>query len=120
MTMTLDPPHTAPQSSTITADVDGRRGDDECQASAGAFLRELIGAAPEHLVWDGNHHLQGHAHCGGRELVLIASRDASHRPVVMTVEDWDTIRHSFGCDRAQLLRSSSIESRGRLLEVLAA
>jgi hypothetical protein len=97
-----------------------RRADGECQANADQFLRGLFGAAPDDLVWDDVHHLQGHAHCAGREIIVIAARDASHRPVVLTVEDWDTIRHSFGCDRRELLRNSSIDSHSRFLEVLAA
>ena len=96
-----------------------RRDDVECQASAGAFLAELIGEAPDDLIWDGKHQLQGHAHWGGREIIVIAARDAAHRPVVLTVEDWDTIRHSIGFDRGQLLRSSAIVSHSRFVEVLA-
>jgi hypothetical protein len=110
MTMTMDHPATIqPQ----------RRDDAECQISAGRFLAELIGGAPHDLVWDGDHHLQGHAHCAGREIVVIASRDAAHRPVVLTVEDWNTIRRSFGCDRSQLLRRSAIVNHSGLMQVLA-
>jgi hypothetical protein len=112
MTMTMDHP-----AATIRPE---RRNDLECQASAGRFLTELIGAAPDDLIWDGKHHLQGHARCAGREIIVIASRDEAHRPVVLTVEDWDTIRHSFGCDRGQLLRTSAIESHNRFMQVLAA
>jgi len=116
MTMTMD--HTEHTEHTDAAHGE-RRGDAECQISASAFLAELIGAAPDDLIWDGKHHLQGHAHWGGREIIVIAARDAVHRPVVLTVEDWDTIRHSFGCDRGQLLRSAAIDSHSRFVEVLA-
>jgi hypothetical protein len=97
-----------------------RRDDDECQASASQFLRELIGAEPDDLLWDVEHHLQGHAHWSGREIIVIASRDDSHRPVVLTAEDWDTIRHSFGYDRGELLRRSAIQTHSRFVEALAA
>ena len=97
-----------------------RRGDDECQASAREFLRELIGSVPDDLLWDGDHHLQGHAHWSGREIIVIAPRDEEHRPVVLTVEDWDTIRHSLGPDRGELLRRSAIQTHSRFVEALAA
>jgi hypothetical protein len=97
-----------------------RLADDECQASARQFLHELIGGEPDDLVWDGDHRLQGHAHWSGREIIVIAARDDVHRPVVLTVEDWDTIRHSFGCDRSELLRHSAIQTHTRFVEALAA
>jgi hypothetical protein len=96
-----------------------QRSDGDCQSSAGEYLCSLIGAAPDDLLWDDVHHLQGHAHCRGHEIIVIASRDSSHHALVMTVEDWDTIRHSFGRDRRELLRTCSIESHSRFLEVLA-
>ena len=95
-----------------------RRDDDECQQSAVEFLRLLIGAEPDDLVWDGDHHLQGHAHWSGREIIVIASRDEAHHPVVLTAEDWDTIRHSFGFDRGELLRRSAIQTRSRFVAAL--
>ncbi|MCU1360533.1 MAG: hypothetical protein JWN99_1822 [Ilumatobacteraceae bacterium] len=96
------------------------RPDSDCQNSAGEYLRDLIGAPPDDLLWDDVHHLQGHARCSGREIIVIAARDSAHEPLVVTVEDWDTIRHSFGRDRGELLRNSAILSHSRFLEVLAA
>ena len=119
MTMTME--HTDQMEATrhTAASHPQRRDDVECQTTAGAFLTELIGAAPDDLIWDCKHHLQGHAHWGGREIIVIAARDEAHRPVVLTAEDWDTIQHSFGCDRGQLLRSAAIDSHSRFVEVLA-
>jgi hypothetical protein len=98
----------------------GRRADDECQTSAGDFLRSLIGAAPDDLLWDDIHHLQGHAHCSGREIIVIASRDSSHHPLVLTLADWETIRRADSSERGALLRTCAIDSHTRLLEALAA
>lgn len=97
-----------------------RCSDEVCQSSAGEYLSDLLGAAPDDLLWDDVHHLQGHAHCAGHEIIVIASRDAAHHALVVTVDDWNNIRHSFGRDRAELLRAASIESHSRFLEVLAA
>lgn len=96
-----------------------RRDDYECQTDANAFLTDVMGAPPEDLQWDTIHHLQGHTHCSGRPLVVIASRDESHHALVLTLEDWDTIRRSDGCTRADMLRECAIENHTRLLDVLA-
>jgi hypothetical protein len=97
-----------------------RRNDLECQCSAGAFLTELIGAAPDDLRWDDTHHLQGHAHCGGREIVVIAARDTIHHAVVLTAEDWDAVRIATPDERAAILRDRAIDSHRRLIQTLAA
>ena len=77
-----------------TADAVGRvpSPDTECHARAHEFLVGLIGSAPDDLTWDDTHRLQGHAHLGGRELVVIAPRDNAHSPVVLTTQDWDQVR----------------------------
>lgn len=95
-----------------------RRDDLTCQCSAGAFLAELIGSAPDDLRWDGTHHLQGHAHCAGREIVVIAGRDTAHHAVVLTAEDWDAVRIAAPAERAIMLRTCSIDSHRRLVETL--
>jgi hypothetical protein len=94
--------------------------DGECQASATDYLRNLIGAPPDDLMWDDVHHLQGHARCSGREIIVIAARDTQHHTLVLTLEDWETIRHADSADRRALLRDYAIESHTRLLEVLKA
>ena len=110
MTMTMEV-----QASSAT-----RRDDSECQIDASAFLTDLLGSAPDDLRWDSIHHLQGHTHLAGHNLVVIASRDNSHHTIVLTLEDWDTIRRSDGADRRELLCKCAIESHARLLEVIAA
>lgn len=97
----------------------GRRGDAECQTEAGQFLAELMGATPHDLCWDNIHHLQGHAHCLGRPLVIIAARDTTHHTLVLTLEDWESIRRAEHDDRPSMLRACAIESHARLLEAIA-
>jgi hypothetical protein len=99
--------------------VTGRRDDRECQINATEFLTGLLGAAPDDLRWDDDHHLQGHAHSAGHEIVVIAPRDNAHHTLVFTPEDWDAIRHSATCDRDVMLRTCAIESHARLAELLA-
>ena len=96
----------------------GRREDVECQAAAGEYLRALIGAAPDDLVWDAYHHLQGHAHCAGREVILIAARDLEHCPLVLTPQDWNGIRRTSGEERIELMRSCAISTHVRFMNML--
>ena len=56
------------------------------RARAYDFLVGLMGVAPDVLTWDSTHRLQGHAHHHGHELVVIATHEASHKPVVLKVE----------------------------------
>jgi hypothetical protein len=79
----------------------------------------LLGKAPDALLWDERHHLQGHAHVHGHELVVIASRDEEHHVLVLTPEDWDEIRRAPADRRGELLRRCAIEDRERLTQVLA-
>jgi hypothetical protein len=98
----------------------GHRNDNECQTSAGQYLTDLIGAPPDDLLWDNDHHLQGHAHCHGREIIVIAARDDQHHALVLSPEDWDVIRHDDGSHRGEMMRECAIDSRSRLLAALAA
>jgi hypothetical protein len=43
-------------------------------------------------LWDADHCLQGHADVDGSHLVVIASRDDAHEPVVLSEDDWDAVR----------------------------
>ena len=79
----------------------------------------LLGTEPDDLCWDATHHLQGHAHVDGHELVVIASRDEDHRVVVLTPDDWDEIRRAPTGERGALLRRCSIADHDRLVQVLA-
>jgi hypothetical protein len=80
----------------------------------------LLGSAPDDLCWDETHHLQGHAHVDGRELVVIASRDEEHHVLVLTPADWDEIRRARRDERADLLRRCAIADHDSLARVLAA
>ena len=93
--------------------------DAECWARAWDYLMSLLGAAPDDLCWDATHHLQGHAHVDGRELVVIASRDEQHHVLVLTPEDWDEIRRAPADARGELLRRCAIADHDRLVQVLA-
>ena len=92
--------------------------DRECRARADAFLVELIGARPATVTWDSTHCLQGHVHIGCCELVVIAPRDASHVPMVLTAPDWDAVRRSSGDQRRGLIASWAITDRASLASAL--
>jgi hypothetical protein len=92
--------------------------DPECRARAYAYLVELIGARPESLTWDSTHCLQGHAHVGHRDLVVIAPRDATHRPIVMTEPGWDAVRRSIADQRTALIQAYAITDHASLVSVL--
>lgn len=93
------------------------RPDSECRARASQFLTELIGSPPDDLLWDDTHHLQGHGHLRGRELVVIAPRDDDHKTIVLTAEDWDAVRRASSDQRRELLVSCAIADHKRLVAV---
>lgn len=95
------------------------RPDTECRARAREFLVDLIGAPPDDLCWDRTHRLQGHAHLGGRELIVIAPRDDAHRTVVLTAQDWEQVRRASSDQRRSLLGACVIADRSRLAAVLS-
>jgi hypothetical protein len=73
-----------------------RLDDHEAQARALVHLASLAGTdCLADVCWDPDHHLQGHVEVAGRHLVVIAPRDDSHLPLVLTESDWDALRH--GC-----------------------
>jgi hypothetical protein len=92
--------------------------DQECWAIACDFLVDLLGELPADLAWDDRHHLQGHARIAGHEVVVIAPRDDRHRPVLVTIEDWNVIRAADGGRRAAVLADAAITNRSRLATVL--
>lgn len=94
------------------------RPDTACWAKACEFLVQLIGSPPDDLLWDDTHHLQGHGHLQGCELVVIASRDDDHQPVVLTAEDWDAVRRASADQRRELLKACAIASHDQLVAVL--
>ena len=79
-----------------------RGTDAECRKRATDFLTGVIGCLPDDLRWDETFHLQAHAHLSGHELVVIASRDDAHQPIVLTAMDWDQVRRE-DANRQQLL-----------------
>ena len=88
-----------------------------CQARAYDFLVDLMGVRPDVLTWDSTHRLQGHAHHRGHDLVVIATRDPSHRPVVLTEPAWDAVRRSSD-DRHDLIQSYSITDHSGLVAAM--
>ena len=100
----------------ITAD---RSDDSACQTTATAFLTSLSGAAPTDLQWDNIHHLQGHATCSGHPIVVIAARDTAHTAVVMTRDNWNSMRRCTPSDRTQILRGCAIRNHAQFLQMLA-
>jgi hypothetical protein len=90
----------------------------ESRARARAFLTAVIGSQPADLCWDEVHHLQGHAHVDGQELVVIAARDELHRPVVLIAADWDEIRRN-AQNRRSILEERAIADRAQLTAALA-
>jgi hypothetical protein len=91
-----------------------------CQARAYDYLVRLMGARPDDLTWDSTHCLQGHAHLGGQEVVVIATRDALSKPVVLTAPDWDAVRRSTSDHRRELIKSFAITDHSGLAMALAA
>ena len=91
----------------------------ESRARARDFLAVVIGSQPDDLCWDEVHHLQGHAHVDGQELVVIAARDELHRPVVLLAADWDEIRRNVQ-NRRTILEERAIADRAHLAAALAA
>jgi hypothetical protein len=96
----------------------GRRSDPEARTRATEFLHTLSGAHSTELSWDDTFRLQGHAHVDCRELIVIASRDDQHEPVVLTIEDWDQLRRQGG-DSAALIAERAIVSPQHLELALA-
>lgn len=92
--------------------------DTECWARAQEFLTELIGCPPDDLLWDDTHHLQGHGHLNGCELIVIAPRDDAHHTVVLTAQDWDAVRRSSTDRRLDLLNACAITDHQRLVSAI--
>jgi hypothetical protein len=76
-------------------DADNRLNDDEAHDLAVRHLAGLLGssAVPE-ICWDCEHHLQGHLDVEGHHMVLIAPRTLDHAPLLLSDEDWDSVRRT--------------------------
>jgi hypothetical protein len=94
------------------------RSDAESQAVARAFLTELIGSVPDDLEWDDTHHLRGHGHLDGHELIVIAPRDDQHHTIVLIAEDWDAVSRASADQRRGLLEACAIADHNGLVAVL--
>jgi len=68
-----------------------RIDDASAHARARQRLAAVVGCECE-ISWDADHCLQGHADVDGSHLVVIASRDDAHEPVVLSEDDWDAVR----------------------------
>lgn len=112
--------HTTTNSGTQAGEVAERHvhTDSESWARASEFLVKLVGTTLDDLRWDDTHHLQGHAHLNGRELVVIAPRDDRHETVVFVSEDWDAVCRADRDHREDLLRSCAIADHDRLVALL--
>jgi hypothetical protein len=82
---------------TPTTATGQRHSDAAARESASHYLSNLVGAREADLSWDLTFSLQGHARVGPCELIVIASRDRQHKTVVLTVDDWDLVRHNGNC-----------------------
>jgi hypothetical protein len=91
-----------------------------CQARAYDYLVRVMGGRPDTLTWDSKHCLQGHAHLGGHEVVVIATRDSLRQPVVLTAPNWDAVRRSTNDQRRELINLCAITDRSGFASALAA
>ena len=89
-----------------------------CQARAYDYLVQLTGTRPQRLTWDSTHRLQGHVQLAGKELVVIATRDSSQWPVVLTEPGWDAVRRSGNDQRHDLIESYAITDRSSLIAAM--
>jgi hypothetical protein len=71
-----------------------RFDDEQAHQRAERYLASVLGTGcPCAVLWDGDHHLQGHLDHSGTHLVVIAPRDDEHDPIVMSEIEWDACRH---------------------------
>ena len=90
-----------------------------CQARAYAYLVELIGARPEKVTWDTTHCLRGHVRLGRHDLVVIATHDQSHEPVVLMASNWEAVRRSSDDERRELIEQCAITDHSGLVRLAA-
>lgn len=70
-----------------------RLADEQAHDVAERRLAELAGRPVDAtVVWDPEHHLQGHVEIDGEHVVLIAPRDCDHEPLLLTESAWDELR----------------------------
>ena len=74
---------------------DKKLSDDEAHDLAVRHLAGVLGSnTVPRIAWDGDHHLQGHLDVAGRHMVLIAPRSPDHCPLLLSDEDWDSLRRT--------------------------
>jgi hypothetical protein len=83
-----------------------RLDDDTAHERARRYAATHLGlqALPD-VVWDADHHLQGHFDIAGHRLVLIAPRAADRQPVLLTEGDWDGFRRPW-CRNSDAMRGT--------------
>jgi hypothetical protein len=81
---------------TTTTATTATHSDPECWAIACDFLVDLLGELPADLAWDDRH-----------------------RPILVTVQDWDEIRAADCGRRDAVLADAAITNRSRLASVLS-
>lgn len=73
-----------------------RFDDDQAHQRAAQHLATVLGLeCASEVCWDNDHHLQGHVDLAGKHLVVIATRDDEHDPIVMSEAEWDAFRHGY-------------------------
>lgn len=76
-------------------DRENRLNDDEAHDLAVRRLAEFLGSNDvPNVAWDVDHHLQGHFDVEGHHMVLIAPRTPDRVPLLLTDEDWDSLRRT--------------------------
>jgi hypothetical protein len=76
-------------------DTTTRLDDDQAHDLAVRHLADVLGTSRLPAVcWDEDHHLQGHLDVAGHHMVLIATRTPDRCPLLMTDEDWDSLRRT--------------------------
>jgi hypothetical protein len=72
-----------------------RLNDEEAHDLAVRHLADVLGPNPiPPVAWDIDHHLQGHLDVAGHHMVLIATRTADRCPLLLSDEDWDSLRRT--------------------------
>ncbi|MEP7048171.1 MAG: hypothetical protein ABI949_15880 [Ilumatobacteraceae bacterium] len=72
-----------------------RLNDEEAHDLAVRHLADLFGSkTPPPVAWDVDHHLQGHLDVAGHHMVLIATRTKDRSPLLLTDQDWDSLRRT--------------------------
>lgn len=108
----------------VNQHADGRAGEDGhrnavCHARAERFVTELTDSPVDTIWWDVEHPLRGYVRIFGLELVVIAPRETTRTPFVLTALDWDEVHRAPQDERLHLLRRCAIVDHDALGALLA-